>query len=178
MLCLSIISAIILVSYLIFCYGLFGVTEMIGDTYQKLQGVSKHFETFFSVTMFIVGLSILMCLLDSGQGIQAFAFGAGAGLMFISVVPNFNDVDVSTMQKIGAIFSAICNLSWCLSANCLPTIFIALIFSVYLSLCCLDKKIATTVHFENTVSKCNWLYWAEVAAFVDVYITYWLIVEV
>lgn len=176
MIFLSIFAAAVFVCFLLLCYACFGITDMISDSYYKLKDISDGRGNLFSIVMFVVGLCMMICLLDTEQGIQPFAFGGGSGLLFVSVAPNFKEIDVKTIHKAGAIISGMCCIGWCISVMWLPTLYIVSLYLVYILWCMTNKKIATTIHFDNTISPSHWLYWAEVAAFVDTFITYWIIV--
>ena len=175
MIFLSAFSATVLFLFLLLCYVSFGITDMISDSYYKLNKIGNGKGNIFSITMFIVGLCMMICLLDTEQGVQPFAFGGGAGLLFVSVAPNFKEMDIRTVHKAGAVLSGLCCIGWCISVNWMPTILISLLYLIYLLRNGANTRIAKLFHLNNTAGLSHWLYWAEVAAFLDTFITYWLI---
>ena len=62
-----------------------GVPEMVSSTYYQGGGI------WFSVVMWIVSMSLMVPMLDSAVGIQAFAFLGGASMLFVGSAPNFLD---------------------------------------------------------------------------------------
>lgn len=173
MIYISIFAAIVLIGFLLFCYSIFGIPEMISDNYYNLKEKCGS-GSLFCITMFIVGLGMMICLLDTERGLQPFAFGSGAGLLFVSVAPNFKEIDVKTVHKAGAILSGLCGVCWCLSINVWPTLIIGFIYTFYLSAIDFYKAMDTVWYLrKNTIF--HPLYWAEAAAFLDIFITYWLI---
>lgn len=174
MIYISIFTAIVLIGFLLFCYVSFGIPEMISDNYYNLKEKVGS-GSLFSIVMFIVGFGMMICLLDTEQGIQPFAFGSGAGLLFVSVAPNFKEMDVRIVHKAGAILSGLCGVCWCLSVNVWTTIIIGIAYALYLSAVDFYKAMDSIWYLrKNAVF--HPLYWAEAAAFLDIFITYWLIV--
>ena len=81
--------------------------------------------------------------------------------MFVGAAPNYLDADAYPIHKGGALVAASGCVGWCLSACWVPTAVIALIYMLLVS-CSDDDEVYKPV-----------LYMAEVAGFLDVYITYW-----
>ena len=81
--------------------------------------------------------------------------------MFVGAAPNYLDADAYPIHKIGALVAAAGCIGWCLSVCWVPTAVIALIYLLIVS--CSD---------DDEIYKPS-LYMAEVAGFLDVYITYW-----
>lgn len=175
MVLISVFAVLVLLLYLLLCYVSFGITDMVSDTYYKLETVSRGKGNMFSIVMFIVGVAMMVCLLDSGEGVQCLAFIGAAGLIIVSIAPNFKDIDTHTIHKAGAIISAIGTISWCLSVNVYPTITLFLMFCVYCIICNLNAFFAKVFHMNNTKVEPHYLYWAEAIAFANVFITYWIL---
>ena len=114
----------------------------------------------------------MVCLLDSGRGVQCLAFLGCAGLCFVGIAPNYVDKDVYPIHKGGAIVAAIGCVGWCISVNWWVTLAVA---SMYL--CSFRRTKNTTADDYSTAHYTAmphpW-YWAEVAGFLDVFLTYWL----
>ena len=60
MIFLSAFSAMVLFLFLLLCYASFGITNMISDSYYKLNKISNGKGNIFSITMFIVGLCMMI----------------------------------------------------------------------------------------------------------------------
>lgn len=173
MLSLSILSFIVLAVYLYVTAKKYGVANMVSDTYYQL-GKKKR---LFSVVMSFVAIAMLICLLDTEQGIQCLAFLGCGGLLFVGAAPNYIDADEYKVHKIGAIIASIGCVGWCISAFAPITLIITTIYAAYI------YKIHSTKanHGESANNKDKpqvyhpW-YWAEVSAFLDVFLTYLTIV--
>lgn len=111
--------------------------------------------------MVTCAILMMVCMLDSGKGIQCLAFIGCGGLMFVGAAPNYLDADAYPIHKGGAIVAAAGCVGWCMSVCWVPTAVIALIYLLLVS--CSD---------DGEGYKPS-LYMAEVAGFLDVYITYW-----
>ena len=96
-----------------------------------------------------------------GRGIQCLSFFGCAGLMFVGFVPRYLDSAEHAIHKTAAITAAIGCVGWCSSVNLAPTILLA---------------IAVLIIYFPPARKPNSVgyYWAEIAAFLDVYLTYWI----
>ena len=111
----------------------------------------------------MVASSILMLIpmLDCGMGIQCLAFLGCAGLMFVGFVPHYLDSEEHIIHKSAAITSAIGCIGWCASVNLIPTILLAIAVLIIYFISAKKQKVVG-------------YYWAEIAAFLDVYLTYWI----
>ena len=168
---LAFISFLLLGGYLLLMALRFGIPNMVSDTYYQLQPTTgseiapfrknRNMGWLFSLLMVTVAFLMLICLLDTGIGIQFLAFLGCAGLCFVGFAPNYCDRDAYSVHKSAAIVAAAGCVGWCLSVCWVPTAVIALIYLLLVS--CSDDD-----------GDCNpsW-YMAEVAGFLDVYITYW-----
>ena len=107
---------------------------------------------------------MMVCMLDTGKGVQFLAFIGCVGLMFVGFAPNYLDADDYPIHKVGALVAAAGCVGWCLSVCWVPTAVIALIYLLLVSCSDDDERY-------NPV-----LYMAEVAGFLDVFITYWVII--
>lgn len=168
---LSIISFLLLAGFLLLAAMRFGVPSMVSDVYYQLQGCvgseivggkrKCNYGWVFTLVMFTSVVLMLIPLLDCGKGIQFLAFLGCAGLMFVGAAPNYVDKDTYPIHKGGAIVAAIGCVGWCASVNLAPTLLLAIaVLIIYFP----PAKKPKTVGY----------YWAEVAAFLDVFLTYWI----
>ena len=149
----------------------FGVPSMVSDVFYQLQNCAgsevisdkekRNYGWVFTTVMVASAILMLVSLLDSGKGIQFLAFLGCAGLMFVGAAPNYVDKDTFPIHKSGAIVAAIGCVGWCASVNLVPTLLLAIaVLIIYFPPAAKPKAIGC--------------YWAEVAAFLDVYLTYWI----
>ena len=168
---LSIISFLLLGGFLFLAAMRFGVPTMVSDVYYQLQDytgsevidnkLKRNYGWVFTAIMVASSILMLIPMLDSGKGIQFLAFLGCAGLMFVGFVPRYLDSAEHIIHKSAAITSAIGCVGWCSSVNLAPTILLAIaVLIIYFH----PAKKTKTVGY----------YWAEVAAFLDVYLTYWI----
>ena len=167
MLTLSIISAIILSSYLIITAIKFGLPDMISDTYYQL---NKKGWIFSSVMLF-TAISMLISILDTNQGIQCLAFLGCAGLAFVGCAPNYL-VDYR-VHKTAAIIASIGCIGWSFSVDYIITLSILGAYLIYLLFIYLHINVQNMSRQE--IPKTHPWYFLELAGFVDVYLTYFLI---
>lgn len=140
----------------------FGLPSMVSDTYYQLETRRKNLGWIFTAVLWLVSLTMLMCLLDTGKGIQAFAFLGCAGLAFVGAAPRFRQQEERGVHRTGAAIAALGGIAWSLTACWYVTVIIAIQYILYLLRC----------HYRKDMTHIG--YWAEVSAFLDVYITYWL----
>lgn len=168
---LSIISFLMLGGFLLLAAMRFGVPAMVSDVYYQLQNCmgsevvgdkrKRNYGWVFTLIMFVSVILMLVSLLDSGKGIQFLAFLGCAGLMFVGFVPHYLDNAEHAIHKAAAITAAIGCVGWCSSVNLAPTLLLAIaVLIIYFP----PAKKPKTVGY----------YWAELAAFLDVYLTYWI----
>ena len=170
---LSVISFLLLGGFLLLAAMRFGVPAMVSDVYYQLQNCTgseviggknkSNYGWVFTAVMVTCAVLMMVCMLDTGKGVQFLAFIGCVGLMFVGFAPNYLDKDDYPIHKGGAIVAAIGCVGWCLSVCWVPTAVIALIYLLLVS-CSDDDEIYNPV----------W-YMAEVAGFLDVFITYWVI---
>ena len=170
---LSIISFLLLGGFLLLAAMRFGVPAMVSDVYYQLQNCTgsevigdknkRNYGWVFTAVMVTCAILMMVCMLDTGMGVQFLAFIGCGGLMFVGAAPNYLDADAYPIHKGGAIVAAIGCVGWCLSVCWVPTAVISLIYLLLVS-CSDDEE-----RYNPT------LYMAEVAGFLDVFITYWVI---
>ena len=157
---LSLFGALSLALYMSMVILKHGVPEMVSSTYYQGGGI------WFTVIMLVVSLSLMIPMLDSAVGIQAFAFLGGASMLFVGSAPNFLDEFEMPIHKGAAIISAIACIGWCLSANWIPTVIIVPSYITYLIVTYIIRKKSKEYNGHT------WLI-AELLAFADTFITYW-----
>lgn len=168
---LSIISFLLLGGFLFLAAMRFGIPTMVSDVYYQLQDytgsevidnkLKRNYGWVFTAIMVASSILMLIPMLDCGMGIQCLAFLGCAGLIFVGFVPCYLDSAEHIIHKSAAITSAIGCVGWCASVNLIPTILLAIaVLIIYFPL----AKKPKTVGY----------YWAEIAAFLDVYLTYWI----
>lgn len=171
---LSLISFLLLGGYLLLTGMRFGIPDMVSDTYYQLQNTSgRKMGWLFTIAMMATAMLMLCCILDTGRGVQFFAFLGCSGLAFVGVTPNYVDQAEGRIHKAGAFIAAAGCVGWCLSALPLPTILIAAGYAVYLMATSLFKVLNGIWYISKSVKFHPW-YWAEVAAFADVFATVWV----
>ena len=140
---------------------------MISDTYYQL---NKKGWIFSSVMLF-TAISMLISILDTNQGIQCLAFLGCAGLAFVGCAPNYL-VDYR-VHKTAAIIASIGCIGWSFSVNYIITLSILGAYLIYLLFIYLYISVLNTLRQE--IPKTHPWYFLELAGFVDVYLTYFLI---
>ena len=168
---LSIISFLLLTGFLLLAAMRFGIPAMVSDVYYQLQGCAGskiindkckcNYGWVFTLVMFVSAILMLIPLLDCGKGIQCLAFLGCAGLMFVGFAPRYLDNNEHAIHKAAAITAAIGCVGWCVSINLAPTLLLAIaVLIIYFPPAKKPKTVGC--------------YWAEMAAFLDVYLTYWI----
>ena len=168
---LSVISFLLLGGFLLLSAMRFGVPAMVSDIYYQLQNCTgsevigdknkRNYGWVFTAVMVTCAILMMVCMLDTGKGVQFLAFIGCAGLMFVGFVPRYLDSAEHIIHKSAAITSAIGCVGWCASVNFIPTILLAIVVLI--------------IYFPPAKKlKAVGYYWAEVAAFLDVYLTYWI----
>lgn len=169
---LSVISFLLLGGFLLLAAMRFGVPAMVSDVYYQLQNCTgseiigdkrkRNYGWVFTAVMVTCAILMLIPLLDTSKGVQCLAFIGCGGLIFVGVAPIYRDADAYPIHKVGALAAAAGCVGWCLSACWVPTAILAFIYLLIVSI-------------SDDDGECNpVLYMAEVAGFLDVYITYWV----
>lgn len=176
---LSLISFLLLLGVLLLSAMRFGVPDMVSDTYYQLQGttgsevlggkVKRNFGWVFSVVMCLVAGLMMVAILDLDKGVQCLAFIGCAGLAFVGCAPNYLG-DESKVHKIAALVAAAGCVGWCLSICWYVTLLIACLYAFAMA-----KVYARNKFINFKAAKCHPWYWLEVSAFLDVFVTYWII---
>ena len=166
---LAFIAFLLLGGYLLLVALRFGIPNMVSDTYYQLQGCTgseivpfrepRNMGWIFSLVMVTVAFLMLICLLDTGRGIQFLAFLGCTGLCFVGCAPNYYDRDACSVHKSAAIIAAAGSIGWCLSVSIVPTLVILVAYLSY------------AYYSRGSKTRHPW-YWAEVSGFADVFLTY------
>ena len=90
-----------------------GVPDMVSSIYYMMD---KH-GWVFQVYIIMFAALMMVCLLDSGLGVQCLAFLSCAGLMFVGAAPRFLDESERKVHKTAAIVSAVASVGWCLTVD-------------------------------------------------------------
>ena len=177
---LSLISFLLLGGFLLLSAMRFGVPDMVSDTYYQLQGttgsevlggkVKRNFGWVFSVVMCLVALLMMVAILDLGNGIQYLAFIGCAGLAFVGCAPNYLG-DESKIHKIAAIVAAVGCIGWCLSVCWWVTLLVTCLYAF-----AMIKVYDRNKFIGVKVVKYHPWYWLELSAFLDVFVTYWVVI--
>lgn len=167
---LSIISFLLLAGFLLLAAMRFGIPDMVSDVYYQLQGCTgseviddkrkRNYGWVFTAVMVASAILMLIPMLDSGRGIQCLVFLGCAGLMFVGFAPRYLDSNEHAIHKAAAITAAIGCVGWCSSVNLAPTLLLAIAVLV--------------IYFPSAKKIIVGYYWAELVAFLDVYLTYWI----
>lgn len=168
---LSMISFLLWAGFLLLAAMRFGIPDMMSDVYYQLQKCTgsevigdkrkRNYGWVFTAVMVASAILMLIPMLDSGKGIQCLAFLGCAGLMFVGFVPHYLDNAEHAIHKAAAITAAIGCVGWCSSVNLAPTLLLAIaVLIIYFP----PAKKPDSVGY----------YWAELAAFLDIYLTYWI----
>lgn len=170
---LALIAFILLASLLVGTAWKHGLPEMVSDTYYQL---GKRWGWLFSAVMVTVAWLMMVAILDTGKGAQPLAFIGCAGLVFVGVAPNYCDKDTYPVHKGGAMVAALGCVGWCMSVTWWPTLLLATMYAAYIAVC-EAYKILDAVWYMSKGGKTYFhpLYWAEVAGFADVFVTYLLV---
>lgn len=164
---LSLLAFLLLGGYLMMMGMRYGIPAMVSDTYYQL----GRRGWLFTLVMVAVAFLMLVYLLGLGRGIQPFAFIGCCGLAFVGVTPNYVNQDEGRVHKIAATIAAIGCTAWCLSVCPWPTIALALLLAAYLGFCSLARVLNGIWYLSKRTLALHPWYWAEVAAFVDVFVT-------
>ena len=174
------ISFLLLGGFLLLAAMRFGVPAMVSDVYYQLQNCAgsevigdkrkRNYGWVFTVVMVTCAILMLIPLLDSGKGVQFLAFLGCGGLMFVGAAPNYLDADAYPIHKVGALVAAAGCVGWCLSVCWSLTLIVACLYA-FAMIKVYDRN--TFIGFK-VVSYHPW-YWLEVSAFLDVFVTYWII---
>lgn len=180
---LSLISFLLLGGFLLLSAMRFGVPDMVSDTYYQLQGttgsevlggkVKRNFGWVFSVVMALVAGLMMVAILDLGKGIQCLAFIGCAGLAFVGCAPNYLG-DESKIHKIAAIVAAVGCVGWCLSVCWSLTLIVASTYAFSMVQVVEYNKERKLGGVDK--EKPHPWYRLEVSAFVDVFLTYWVVI--
>lgn len=154
MILLAVFAELLFIAMLCVVIYKYGVPDMVSSIYYLL---GKR-GWVFQVVMMLFGALMMVCLLDSGLGVQCLAFLACAGLMFVGVVPRFLDESERRVHKTAAIVSAVASVGWCITVDVRLTIAAMGLYGLYWA--CKDED-------------SNPWFVAEVTAILLVMVTYW-----
>lgn len=113
MILLAVFAELLFMAMLCVVINKYGVPDMVSSIYYMM---GKR-GWVFQVVMMLFGILMMVCLLDSGLGVQCFAFLACAGLMFVGAAPRFLDESERKIHKMAAITSAMASVAWCLTVD-------------------------------------------------------------
>lgn len=113
MILLAVFAELLFLTMLCVVINKYGVPDMVSSIYYLL---GKR-GWVFQLVMILFGILMMVCLLDSGRGVQCFAFLACAGLMFVGAAPRFLDESERKIHKTAAITSAMASVAWCLTVD-------------------------------------------------------------
>lgn len=177
---LSIISFLLLGGFLLLAAMRFGIPAMVSDVYYQLRDCTgsevigdkrkRNYGWVFTVVMVTCAILMMVCMLDTGKGVQFLAFLGCGGLMFVGAAPNYLDADAYPIHKVGALVAAAGCVGWCLSVCWSLTLIVACLYA-FAMIKVYDRN--QFIGFK-VVSYHPW-YWLEVSAFLDVFVTYWII---
>lgn len=167
---ISIIAFAVLAAYFVIMAWKFGLPEMVSDTYYQL---GRRWGWLFTAVMVTVAWLMMVAILDTGKGVQCLAFLGCTGLMFVGVAPNYCDRDTYPVHKGGAMVAAIGCVGWAMSVNWWPTVLVASMYAAYVAVAEAYKILDNVWYMSRGKTYFHRLYWAEVAGFVDVWLTLW-----
>ena len=167
---ISIIAFAVLAAYFAIMAWKFGLPEMVSDTYYQL---GRRWGWLFTAVMVTVAWLMMVAILDTGKGVQCLAFLGCTGLMFVGVAPNYCDRDTYPVHKGGAMVAAIGCVGWAMSVNWWPTVLMASMYAAYVAVAEAYKILDNVWYMSRGKTYFHRLYWAEVAGFVDVWLTLW-----
>lgn len=168
---LAIIAFVTLAAYLLVTARKYGLPEMVSDTYYQL---GKRWGWLFTVVMVSVAWLMMVAILDTGKGAQCLAFLGCGGLMFVGVAPNYCDRDTYPVHKGGAMIAALGCVGWCMSVCWWPTFAVVTLYALYLGVMWLYGLLDSLWCMSRRKDYFHPWYWAEVAGFADVFVTYFL----
>ena len=113
MIVLSLYAAVLLIALLFMVISKHGVPDMVSSIYYMMD---KH-GWVFQVYIIMFAALMMVCLLDSGLGVQCLAFLSCAGLMLVGAAPRFLDESERKVHKTAAIVSAVASVGWCLTVD-------------------------------------------------------------
>lgn len=167
---ISIIAFAVLAAYFVIMAWKFGLPEMVSDTYYQL---GRRWGWLFTAVMVTVAWLMMVAILDTGKGVQCLAFLGCTGLMFVGVAPSYCDRDTYPVHKGGAMVAAIGCVGWAMSVNWWPTVLVASMYAAYVAVAEAYKILDNVWYMSRGKTYFHRLYWAEVAGFVDVWLTLW-----
>ena len=169
---ISIIAFAVLAAYFVIMAWKFGLPEMVSDTFYQLEDWRKNTGVVFSMVMMCSALAMLPVMLEAG-GAQPLAFLGCVGLMIVGAAPNYCDKDTYPVHKGGAMVAAIGCVGWAMSVNWWPTVLVASMYAAYVAVAEAYKILDNVWYMSRGKTYFHRLYWAEVAGFVDVWLTLW-----
>lgn len=110
---LSFVAALLFFALLVVVINKHGTPDMVSSIYYLL---GKR-GWVFQLVMMLFGALMMVCLLDSGLGLQCLAFLACAGLMFVGAAPRFLEESDRKVHKTAAIVSAVASVGWCMTVD-------------------------------------------------------------
>ena len=152
------LSLLFFTAYNFFCVGKFGVQTSLSKTAYKLDEIKPHLCIWFSLTLGLMGATLLPAWLVLSEGLtfQFLTFLSVVGIFFVAATPHFLEKQEGTVHRIGAFLAAGAGLAWCFVYS--PIWWVVFIYlGVCVGLALLTKSI-----------KCV-EYWLEMIAFYTIY---------
>lgn len=127
MILLAVFAELLFIAMLCVVINKYGVPDMVSSIYYLL---GKR-GWVFQLVMMLFGALMMVCLLDSGRGVQCLAFFACAGLMFVGVAPRFLEQGERAVHKGAAIVSAVASVGWCITVDWKIVVALLGLYAVY-----------------------------------------------
>lgn len=167
---LSLLSFAVLATYVVGMAWRKGIPAMLSDTYYQLQPHGY----LFSIVLSLATMLVMVPVLDSGLGIQCFAFLGLAGLLFVAFAPNYLTAEQLPIHKGGAVTAAVGCTLWAMSVTPWPTLIIATAYILYLIATDIVRFADEMWHVQSATPTFHPWYWAELAAMANLYATFWV----
>lgn len=149
-----IISFGVFIAFLASMIAISGIPESFSDFYYRLEQKRKGAGWIFTITCWVIALSMLPSWVAcSGENIQFLAFLAAVGLCFVGGAPQFKDIGLARIVHFsGAITWATATVLWLIFSSTWWCLLAAPLFAI---IALFNKK--------------RWLFWLEMAVPIPIY---------